>query len=264
MPEATSAPPATHRLERERALVTALLGLLVVSWVGFAVHRAPDFPGSLLGALLGIAGALLMVGPSLAYTLLKRVRALKRRLDGRLSLRRLLTWHVWAGMLGALLALLHTGHRFESTVGVVLTGLILGVIVSGYVGRHALAMVSLDVRGRQQLLEQLVNAYNLLAGDLAGRHEAAATLRRRGLTRFAGIVGFRREGADGALQDVSHRVAELTGAIADLEFAIQADERLKRRFARWLLVHVAASLAFYLLLALHVWASLYFGLRWLA
>ena len=47
--------------------------------------------------------------------------------------------------------------------------------------------------------------------------------------------------------------------------ALQGDythELLKRRSKNWLRAHIAVSLAFYLLLILHVWAAIYFGLRW--
>jgi hypothetical protein len=39
---------------------------------------------------------------------------------------------------------------------------------------------------------------------------------------------------------------------------------MKRRFKTWLILHIVTAAAFYALLALHIWASLYFGLRWLA
>ena len=40
-------------------------------------------------------------------------------------------------------------------------------------------------------------------------------------------------------------------------------EALKRAFSRWIVLHVAAALVFYPLLALHVWSGIYYGLRWL-
>ena len=38
-------------MERERAVITALLALQLLLWLGFLVHRAPQFPGSLTGTL---------------------------------------------------------------------------------------------------------------------------------------------------------------------------------------------------------------------
>ena len=236
-PSTTSGSP----LERERALVTALLVLLLVSWLGFALHRAPRFPGSLLGTVLGIAAAALMVFPSAAYTAVKRVAAVKRLVATRLPLRTLLTWHVWGGILGGLLALVHTGHRFESSLGITVTALMLLVIFSGYVGRHFLATVSLELRERQALLETLVVAYNELAG----------------------ASGLSRRPSEAERYARAQQAVELAGSIADLEYGIKTNDLVKRRFRTWLVVHITASIAFYAILALHIWASLYFGLRWL-
>jgi hypothetical protein len=249
-------------MERERAVVTGLLILLLVLWLGFTVHRSPQFPGSLAGTLLGIVGAALMVLPSLAYTLVKRVPGLRQSVAKRVPLRRLLTWHVWGGIAGAVIAILHTGHRFASTLGIVLAGVMLLVIFSGYVGRHFLAKVSLELRERQALLEQLVTAYNGLAGEIATRPQLVTTgtlwarLRQR--------VGQSRSPADPDTYALAQRASELASSIADLEYGIRTNELMKRHFNIWLAVHIATSIVFYGLLGLHIWASLYFGLRWLA
>ncbi len=74
---------------------------------------------------------------------------------------------------------------------------------------------------------------------------------------------FTREAESGAtsLALMSHafHVAE---SMADLEYAIKTHELLKRRFTIWLELHIAVSVVFYILLALHVWSGIYFGLRW--
>ena len=57
-------------------------------------------------------------------------------------------------------------------------------------------------------------------------------------------------------------VARLVGAIADVESAIEARETIKRWFLRWLRFHIVLATALYLLLALHIWAGIHFGLRW--
>lgn len=51
--------------------------------------------------------------------------------------------------------------------------------------------------------------------------------------------------------------------VADLEYAIRTHEFFKRWFRRALIVHIVLSLIFYLLLVLHIWAGIHFGLRWL-
>lgn len=252
-------------MERERAVVTGLLVLQMLLWLGFAVHRSPRFPGSLPGTALGVAGAALMVLPSLAYEAVRRIPGLKRLVAARAPLRRLLSWHVYGGILGAVLAILHTGHRFESSLGLALTGALLLVVFSGYVGRHFLRRVSLEVREKQALLGQLVNAYNGVAARLAAqpRPWAGPGGPRRGGARLARRLGFTADAPGDQLPALGSQAAALADSIADLEYSIRAHELLKRRFATWLGVHALASIAFYGLLAMHIWAAVYFGLRWL-
>ena len=265
MPDLSTPTRTPSPLERERAVITGLMVLLLALWLGFAVHRSPQFPGSFPGTLLGITAALLMVVPSLAYSAVKRISGLKGPLTQRVPLRTLLTWHVWSGILGSLLAIVHSGHRFESTLGISLTGIMLLVIFSGYVGRHLLRTVSLELRERQALLEQLVAAYNGLAGELGTRPaQVAASVTKPGVwSRLKQRVGAVQTASDPEASALAWRATELAGAIADLEHGIKTDEVMKQRFRIWLIVHIAASVVFYGLLALHIWASLYFGLRWL-
>ena len=252
-------------MRRERAVVTGLVVLLLLLWLGFAVHRSPRFPGSLPGTVLAISGAALMVLPSLAYVGVKRIAVLKRRIAVQMPLRRLLEWHVYGGIGGSVLAILHTGHRFESTLGIALTAVMLLTIFSGYIGRHFLGQVSLELREKQALLGQLVAAYNGIARTLAEQPPrvapVAASLGRWSRLRRRFSVGF--GDADQDAMTLGYRAIQLAGSIADLEYAIKTHESLKRRFAAWLTVHIVASVAFYGLLALHIWAFVYFGLRWL-
>lgn len=252
---------APSPMERERTVVTGLLVVQLVLWLGFLVHRSPRFPGGMPGTLLGIAGAALMALPSLAYEAVKRIAPLKRWMSARVSLRVLLAAHVYGGIAGSVLAILHTGHRFESVLGMALTGSALLAVFSGYVGRHFLGLVSLDLREKHALLDQLVSAYNAVAAQLAAQPALAAAAPGRGWRR-----ALRRSALAGAAWGqlaLGYRASELAASIADLEYAIKTHDLLKRRFAGWLAVHVFASVAFYALLALHVWSSIHFGLRWL-
>ena len=251
-------------IERERALVSALLVVLLLLWLGFAVHRAPQFPGSLTGSLLGMTGAALMVLPSLAYAAVKRIPSLKRGVAPHFPLRRLLAWHVWAGIFGSVLAILHTGHRFESTLGIVLAGMMLFVVFSGYVGRHILGKVALDLREKQGLLAQLTTAYNDLAKQLAALPERGAAVFGSRWSLLGRRIGLMRDDSEPVAYAIAYQATEIAGSIADLEYGIKADDVLRRRLKWWLAVHIAASILFYGFLGLHIWSSVYFGLRWLA
>lgn len=244
--------------ERERLVATGLVTLMLVLWLGFLVHRSPRFAGSAAGGALGVSGALLMLVP-LAYLLAKRSGSLRRRVTRRVSMRTLLTWHIYAGIAGPVLALLHSGHRFESPLGVALTALMLVVVLSGFVGRYLLGQVSGVVLEKREQLTRLEAAYREAAGELAASPEQVALLRP-----FAGFFGRMVAPAvlRGAGESAAARAMRLADAMADIEYAIGTHERFRVWFSRWLGLHIAISAVLYLLLALHVWSAIYYGLRW--
>lgn len=245
--------------ERERLVVTGLVILLLVLWLGFLVHRDPRFAGSFWGGVLGVSGAAMMLVP-LAYLVVKRIPPLRRAVTRRVSMATLLAWHIYAGILGAILGLLHSGHKFESPLGVVLTALMLLVVASGFVGRYLMSQFSQTIREKREMLTGLEAAYRQTAGELAASPEQTAVLRPLSgfFTRVlagAFLVGPARSSA-------SIRALRLADSMADLEYAIGTHERFRTWFSRWLKFHIVISLLLYFLLGLHVWAGIHFGLRW--
>ena len=215
---------------RERAplLIGALVVLLLALPLGYLVHVSPRFPGSLEGSLIGIAGALLLLA-ALAYPVVKRVPWIHDRVTPAVSLPTLLTLHIYAGVLGPILGVIHSAHKFSSPLGVALVAAMLVVVLSGYVGRFYLGRVAKGVRGRSSELAALqakfLNASNL---------------------------------GDDAAGDVARGDAAL--AIADTEYAVRAEQAAQRLLQRWLILHILVGVLVYVLLMLHICAGLYFGL----
>lgn len=226
--------------ERERIVVTGVLGVLVLAWLGFLVHRSPRFPGSGLGSAFGIAGAVLMLVP-LAYPLIKRIPVLNARITRHVSMKSLLLVHVYAGILGPVLAIIHTGHKFDSPMGISLTAVMLLVVVNGFAVRYLLTYVGHEITDKLILLQTA-------RGDL---DHAWGVLERSTVSSSPKSAGPKAD------------VARIAESVADLEYAIRTHELFKRWFRRSLTLHIVLSVAFYLLLALHIGAGIYFGLRWM-
>ena len=250
---------------RERYLVTGLVLLMLVLWLGFAVHASPRFPGSLGGGVLAVLSALLMGLPPAAYAVVKRIRRVRVFVTRHVAMRTLLTWHVYTAVAGAILAMLHTAHKFDSPLGIALTTSMLLTVLSGYIGRHFLALVSMEVNEKQAWLNTLRREYTDLtrlvaeAPDPALRITTAGGIRRR----IAASFMFDDEAMVGESSvALTARAVRLTDAMADVEYAIATHERLKGRSSLWLRLHLVVSVVFYVLLGLHVWAGIYFGLRW--
>lgn len=235
---------------------------MLLLWLGFLIHRSPRFAGSLTGAVLGITAALLMLVP-LAYLLVKRVGVLRGRVTARVSLRTLLAWHIYAGIVGAILALLHTGHRFASPIGIALISLVLVVALSGFVGRYLLRRIGEEERDRRAQRDALRAEYEKVAEEL--RNGDAALLAPfatpvRGL--LARVLFVREEGPSLASSPALRAIAVAEG-LSDLEYAVRTQELFRLWFSRWLRFHIVLSGFVYALLAVHVAVELSLGVRWL-
>ena len=237
--------------ERGAVAIGALVLLLALLPLGAFIHAAPRFPGSLAGSLLGIAGALLIL-LSTSYTLAKRVPRLHDWLTRQLDARLLLALHIYAGISGAMLGLIHAAHTFNSPLGVSLTGIMILAILSGYAARYLLAQVARAIRGRKSELAALQAS---LAAPPGAAIPASPPRGPRGIWRAL----FEPE------DPVTSRASpeRIAGAIADTEYAIRSERAANRLFGAALNAHIALAIVIIALLALHIWAALYYGLRWL-
>jgi hypothetical protein len=143
-------PPTSASLPRQaaRQLPYELLFALLAVWgitllYGCVAWFGIPSPSSLLGHALGSAGFLLMLSTETLYTLRKRVR--------RITLGRTGTWlqvHVFTGIVGPYLVLLHSAGKFHGLAGV-LTLLTVVTVGSGFVGRYLYQAVSRCLSGAE-------------------------------------------------------------------------------------------------------------------
>jgi predicted ferric reductase len=129
-------------LRRHRELWYALLAAIVVTAIyALAYAQAGAFPkaSGLVGHGIGIIGFLLMLAAETLYS----VR--KQRSDASWgSMGAWLRFHVFTGLVGPYMVLLHTSMRFQGLAGVamLLTGI---VVISGAVGRYIYTSVPRQV-----------------------------------------------------------------------------------------------------------------------
>jgi hypothetical protein len=239
---------------RERGDV--LVGLMVVFLLAFSlgslVHVAPRFAGSLTGGILGMGATLLML-LTLPYVAVKHISWLDRKLAAGPTKPTWLAVHVYAGVLGPVLALVHAAHKLDSPVGLLLTGSLLLVVLTGYVGRYLLGQTMRALRGRKSELASLQSAFLGLPAQPVVNTAAPAW------PRWRRAFFIPAEQPDQALPTSEQALA---GAVADVEFAIRAEEATKSLFAGWRLLHIVIGIVIYALAVLHIGAAIYYGLRW--
>ena len=105
-------------------LITGLYALVVI------FTREIPAASELFGHGLGIFGFLLMLMTEILYSLRKRMRTVR---FGRMSL--WLQFHIFTGLVGPYMVLLHTSWKFNGLAGVT-TLLTVIIVISGFVGRY--------------------------------------------------------------------------------------------------------------------------------
>ena len=243
--------------DRERIVITGILSLLILGWLGFLVHSSPRFAGSGMGAVFGIAGAVLMLIP-LAYPIVKRTPFINAVVTKHVSMQTQLTVHVYAGIFGPVLAIIHTGHKYESWLGISLTAVMLLVVVSGFAVRYLLTYANQEVKDKLLLLQtargDLDHAWGVLENT---------PIEMRGVPNASLLTaGLASVGIDVSSGGPAGEVTRLAESVADLEYAVRTHQLFKRWFARSLKLHIVLSIVLYVLLGLHIWAAIHLGLRW--
>lgn len=251
-------------MKKDSPFVALLLTILLyVLWLGFIIHRDESFAGSFTGGVLAVSGSLLLLIP-FVYLMIKRVRWLKAWVTKRISFSALLTIHVYAGFIGAILVILHTGHKFHGGLAVSLTAMLLIVVFSGYVGRYLLIQISKELSEKRRTLEGLEFRFFKNVTEIQNGPYDQKQLLGIFSGPFARIFAplfLRRQNTTGA-SAITVDTLELAESIADVEYAVATHNVFKKAFSYWLKIHIALSFVFYFLLILHVAGEYHFGLRW--
>jgi len=116
-----------------RELLWALfVGILITIVYGAVIFFTREIPaaGELFGHGMGILGFILMLLTETLYSLRKRTRSASW---GRMS--SWLQFHIFTGLVGPYMVLLHSSWKFNGLAGAVMLLTII-IVVSGFVGRY--------------------------------------------------------------------------------------------------------------------------------
>jgi hypothetical protein len=151
----------SHRSNRELWLAFfAIIGITIayifmVTWLN-EIPKASD----LFGHAIGIIGFLLMLMTETLYSIRKRSRSARW---GRMS-----TWldfHIFTGLVGPYLVLLHTSWKFNGLAGIVMLLTVI-IVVSGFIGRYIYTAVPRTADGVEIEAYALETQISDLDGEL--------------------------------------------------------------------------------------------------
>ena len=151
-------------LRGNRELWFALFAILLITGLyGMVMLLTRKIPpaGELFGHSLGILGFLLMLMTETLYSLRKRSRSVKW---GRLS--SWLQFHIFTGLVGPYMVLLHSSWKFNGIAGITTLFTII-IVISGFTGRYIFTRIprtldGLEIEGTLSQ-EALKQARRLLA-----------------------------------------------------------------------------------------------------
>lgn len=270
--------------------VIAFAALAALAWEGGPFYltplglraRHPGYwtfkAGGSVGHTLGVVGSS-MVLLLLLYSLRKRVRALRRL--GPLA--RWLDVHIFLGLVGPLLVVLHSSFKVQGLVALSFWSMVV-VALSGVVGRYLYLQIPRTRAGEALSLQEVERLDRALGERLRAdfglddealrRLEALGTpSRRRGLVGvFAGLlVDDLRRGRElrAFARSCRHVPRELLRRLEDVVRQKDAAhrrlllwDRLHELFHYWHVVHKPFAVVMYVFMAVHVAVATMTGYGW--
>ena len=249
-------------------MVTALYLSVVLAWR--SVPAAKEF----FGHTLGILGFVLMIMTETLYSLRKRTRAARW---GRMAA--WLEFHIFTGLVGPFLVLLHSSWKFNGLAGVV-TLLMIIVVASGFFGRYIYTAVPRTADGAEVaasalaqeinrtqvqmdawLAEQPSEVQNLAAGsttiDLAGRKFVFGRALQDLADRWQWAQRARH--IDPALRQQAKRLQHLLAERRLLRSQLASLAMARRMLGIWHAVHIPIGMALFTVACVHIVGAIYYA-----
>jgi hypothetical protein len=255
------------------AIITITAFYLVMVILLGGIPAASDF----FGHSLGVLGFVLMLMTETLYTLRKRSRSARW---GRVS--SLMQFHIFTGLVGPYLVLLHTSWKFNGLAGILMLMTVV-VVTSGFIGRYIYTAVPRTADGIEiesaALEQQLGAAEKDLKHWLSARPDLVPVVDRRlkqlsyvPVNSFELFIGQPVTDWGWRLDwwfEKRKMSKSMRTQMTQLEVLLERRRRLyrqtaslaqARRFlATWHAVHIPLGVALFTAAFIHIGAALYFA-----
>jgi len=212
------------------AIVFITLAYIIVSIVFREIPAAFSF----YGHTMGILGFLLMLMTETLYTLRKRTRSARW---GRMA--SWLEFHIFTGLVGPYIVLLHSAWKFNGVAGVVMLFTVL-IVVSGFIGRYIYTSIPRGPGGEEVSIDQMEALIQRIEDGVMRmeKSEAASTVVVAGRTK--------------ALKELRARRDRLKKEMRRVNTA-------RRLFSLWHTIHIPLGLSLFALAFFHIGAAIYYA-----
>lgn len=251
-------------LQKSRELIYSVVAILVVT-MGYLlvqnVFQEVPSASSFWGHSIGILGFIMMIMTETLYSLRKRSR---RAQWGKMA--GWLQFHIFTGIVGPYMVLIHPGWQFKGLAGV-LSLLTVLIVISGFVGRYIYTVIPRTVDGAEvdplELESRLARLKNAL-GTFSGGNEQ--TLAPAG---YAGVNSAQVEAElPFTLQDLSPQEikefkrsrAKLQKEYDNLNRIISNRRQARQLFSLWHTIHIPLGLTLFSIAFVHIGAAIYYAM----
>jgi hypothetical protein len=258
----------------------ALFAIILITLIYlFMINQLGSIPAArgVFGHGLGVLGFALMLMTETLYSFRKRSR---RARWGRMS--SWLKFHIFTGLVGPFLVLLHSSWKFNGLAGVVML-LTIAVVMSGVIGRYIYTAVPRTVDGAiveiAELDRQVKDVENefdrwqeiipkdsdLLSAHLLKSMQTSAEVHLLVLPRFIQDWGqrlrwwFERRGLDPQVRVRLDELVKLTSRRRALERQRRSLSTARRLLSLWHAVHIPLGMVLFASAFVHIFAALYYA-----
>jgi hypothetical protein len=254
------------------AIIAISMAYLLMVIMLDGIPRASDF----FGHSIGILGFLLMLMTETLYSFRKRSRSARW---GRMS--SWLNFHIFTGIVGPYMVLLHTSWKFNGLAGVV-TLLTLVVVGSGFIGRYIYTAVPRTADGveiESGQIEQQIAAAEAEIQDWLHRQPEAARLFAAlevvpqasgdalGLIMARPVLDWRqrlhwqvvKRKLDGPVRTQFEQLEKLFRRQNLLRRQLASLAMARRMLALWHAVHIPIGMALFTAAFIHIGAAIYYA-----
>lgn len=262
-----------------RELRLASLAVLLITTVyigGVLVLGSIPAASDMLGHSLGILGFLLMLVTETLYSLRKRSRSARWG-----TMASWLQFHIFTGIVGPYLVLLHSSWRFKGLAGL-LTLLTLLIVISGFIGRYIYTAVPRTLNGveieAEILHREILNTDDQLKQLLAQQNQLSSinliqdTLQpsvqespRLIFARAFDDFRIRRQWRSQSLrapESIRSQIALLESLHTrrrDLNRQVVSLALARQMLALWHTIHIPIGMALFTISIIHIIAAIYYA-----
>jgi hypothetical protein len=245
---------------------------MAISGLYVTVVSRMDIPEAkgIFGHSIGVLGSILMVMTETLYSLRKRAI---HRPWGRLSA--WLRFHIFTGIVGPFLLLLHTAWSFRGLAGVVMLMTIM-VMLSGFFGRYIYTAIPRTSEGvvieikeletrvknaQRELQEMVDDDETIFDGEIDTLKDGVGLVLNRGprfiVRRIKWWLSIRALEPEDRLQ--AQRTESIVSRVRELERQKASFSIARRLLSTWHTVHVPLGMILFTAALFHIGAALYYA-----